>query len=291
MKIYVRTLGMCLFIATCVMGCTGDSGKEELVPDIEAAELSLELNRKPPIKLFPDTAEETEDTEVEDQEEVIPKKQVTDSFIYYNLYYYVEEEVWYPSDAWETLKNNCVEAVERETWESFLKEYLRSYRVMTQVEKEDYAHRDESGILDCYIREMGIDDLWILYTSTHGSQDIFIRRPYAEEEGKYIYYIFETFWQQEERIYYNQALRALGSDEFYFLQCDQEDFFVLIDHTDDNKLKGIAAHKFEDGEQQTILYFKVDQGKRVSEIVMYGSAAGEQKYAGLNCSYWPEYPK
>ena len=141
--------------------------------------------------------------------------------------------------------------------------------------------------------EMGIDidDTWILCPSIYDSQDIFIKVPYPEEEGQSIYYIFEMSWYIEERTYYYEALRALGNDEFYFLQYNKKDLLALVYRTDQGELKGIALHQYDNVEGHIIQYFKIEQGNHVSQVSMYSAITGDQKHIGWNSSYWPEYPE
>ena len=294
MKIYIKVFCMCVLASIFTIGCAEKADTKAPQLNIDESELSERENRKSPIELFPNENKETEGIEKEEQEdkkEAVSKKQVADNFMYDDLFYYQEEEVWYPLESWESLEKACVEAVEKNEWDDFIKEYETSYHVMSDAEKEDHASRDRSGVLDRYILERGMNDTWILYTQYNKMQDIFVRTPYAEDEGRYIYYIFDWGWGKEEHISYYAALRALGENEFYFLQYEQTDFFVLVYRTESGELKGIAVHKYAGGDWQNILYFKIEPGNHVSQVLMYGAVTGDQKHIGWNSSYWPEYPE
>ena len=290
MKDCIKLLCASILLIVCTMGCNSKLDMEDTPLNMNEDKVLVDEDYQPPIKLFNDV-EEVENSRNEEQEHISSEKQEANSFIYDDLYYFEYEESWYPSEFWERLKIVCVEVIERNTWEEFIEKHEIKNQVMDRKEKEDYAYRDETGILDRYILEKGIEDIWILYTSSHESQDILVKTPCADEESRYIYYFFEMGWYRENHIYYYSALRALGSDEFYFLQYEKKDLFILVERAEQGALKGIAIHQFENGSGQTILYLKIEQENQVSESVMYGGVTGEQKWIGYNSTYWPEYPK
>ena len=96
----------------------------------------MESNQKPPINLFADAEEEEKDKQEEEQKkEAFTEKPAADSFIYDDLYYYEEEKGGYLEEYWKRLKEDCVEAIESNSWASFIEEYASAYYTMTQEEK------------------------------------------------------------------------------------------------------------------------------------------------------------
>lgn len=291
MKAFIKKVCVFMMMAVCITGCANTSDMDNVSSEVDVFEIQAEQEEKKEEVITDDEVEELEDIKGEETEEDdIHEKEIADTFLY-DLYYHEKEE--YSSDYWERLEAACVEAIEGNEWEIFMEEHSAAYSIMTQEEKEDYAKYDVSGKLDFYMLEQEKEDKWYLMFSDYEMSDIIVRVLDVDEKDRYIYYMFTVAWGKGERIYYNNAVRALGSDEYYFLQYEKETYLVLIDRTEQGDLKGVAIHQYSSGGSvnQTILYFKIENGNHVTKIALYGGLEGEQKWIGYNSSYWPEYPE
>lgn len=207
------------------------------------------------------------------------------------LMYCMESTDHIPSGIWGELKEACIEALDKGHWEEFLTEHSVEQTILTMDEKESYIARDCTAALSLYVQDQAKEDEWIGVAISEDKTDIIVRFREDEATESYIYYMFYAHFNNDE-IWYNPAVRALGTEEVSFIEYNGEVLMVLPYRNEDGSLKGVAIHEYRNEEKyQTIMYLEIG-GEQVTQTIFYGATTMGMNGRWLEgATEWPEYPE
>lgn len=134
----------------------------------------------------------------------------------------------------------------------FLASNSSRYLILSESEIEECIQQDNSGVLWSFQQTEGTgEDEWIRFER---DGDIVIRQ--KSDNSEYMYYKFP---KQNDSNEYGWGLYAFGSsEEYYFLNWENEDYLITIRKDNENKIKGIATYcMFTDSIYGWLLYQEI----------------------------------
>ena len=201
---------------------------------------------------------------------------VTDVILYGNDSINFQKEENAPKGLSDALEDEIRETLSDGSFSRFIEKYETAYRQLSDSEKQEYAVKDETGLLASCLEELKTkDDAWFV---PEGTDDILIR--HEEKGGRYSYYAFQRGHGKDSYL-----MRAVGLNEEFYVITWNESQYLLTTKRKNNVLTGIAVYCMygEDSYGWLLYQEKTQDGGIVSRYYSYVDDEG-----GIG-TYWPEY--